>query len=61
VHAEHPVIGEFEMPGAPFAMSGTPWRYRRRAPLLGEHNTEVFGEIGVSGRELQDLKAEGVL
>ena len=30
-------------PGAPYRMTGSPWRISRRAPRLGEHNEEVLG------------------
>ncbi len=34
---EHPELGRsFTYPGQPYALTGTPWRIRRRAPLLGE-------------------------
>lgn len=33
-------------PGAPYALKASPWAIRRRAPKLGEHDAEVFGEIG---------------
>jgi len=37
------------MPGAPFAMRGTPWALRRPAPRLGEHNVELLrGQAGAS-------------
>jgi crotonobetainyl-CoA:carnitine CoA-transferase CaiB-like acyl-CoA transferase len=29
-------------PGAPYHLSETPWRLRRRPPLIGEHNREVY-------------------
>ncbi|MEO6043442.1 MAG: CoA transferase [Tepidiformaceae bacterium] len=61
VSGEHPELGEFQMPGAPFQMSGTPWRLRRSAPLLGEHNAEVYAEIGVTPAELTDLKTRKVI
>jgi len=32
------------MPGAPFAMQGTPWALRRPAPRLGEHTDEILRE-----------------
>ena len=33
-----------------------------RAPLLGEHNREVYcEEMGLSGRELAQLRAAGVV
>lgn len=34
---------------------------RRPAPLHGEHNREVLGEIGFSGDELDQLERDGVL
>ena len=34
---EHPELGRtFTYPGQPYVLTGTPWRIRRRAPLLGE-------------------------
>ena len=32
-------------PGAPYALTGSPWRISRRAPKLGEHTEEVLAEI----------------
>ncbi|MCY4012910.1 MAG: CoA transferase [Gammaproteobacteria bacterium] len=32
-------------PGAPYALTGSPWAISRRAPKLGEHDDEVFGEL----------------
>ena len=31
-------------PGAPYAFEASPWTISRRAPKLGEHDAEVFGE-----------------
>jgi crotonobetainyl-CoA:carnitine CoA-transferase CaiB-like acyl-CoA transferase len=43
---EHPELGRtIRYPGAPYHMSVTPWRIARRAPRLGEHDAEVFGEV----------------
>ncbi len=55
----HPVAGSFAYPGAPFDMSATPWRARSPAPTLGQHNAEVFGELGLSQHDLVALKASG--
>jgi benzylsuccinate CoA-transferase BbsE subunit len=33
------------MPGAPYKLSGTPWRIQRPAPRLGQHNVEVWAEV----------------
>lgn len=35
---------------------------RRRAPLFGEHNDEIYGqELGVTKQELASLKTEGII
>lgn len=31
----------FQLPGHPVRMEATPWRLRRKAPKLGEHNDEI--------------------
>ena len=56
---DHPVAGIFPYPGAPFEMSRTPWRARSPAPTLGQHNAEVFGDLGLSQRDLVALRANG--
>jgi len=34
---------------------------RRRAPRIGEHNAEVYGELGLDGAALAELAREGVV
>jgi crotonobetainyl-CoA:carnitine CoA-transferase CaiB-like acyl-CoA transferase len=34
---------------------------RSRAPLIGEHNAEVYKEIGFSDKDLQSLKKDGII
>ncbi|MBI4308299.1 MAG: CoA transferase [Chloroflexi bacterium] len=50
---EHPVAGRALYPSAPHQYSETPWRARRPAPTLGQHNEEVFCEL--LGRDPEDL------
>jgi benzylsuccinate CoA-transferase BbsE subunit len=50
-----------QMPGAPYKLFGTPWRIARPAPALGEHNREVFAEIGLAAPDLAALFASGVI
>ena len=58
----HPAAGDLEYPGAPFRMEATPAKRGRPAPLLGEHNTEVFcGELGRTEAELGALAAVGIV
>jgi benzylsuccinate CoA-transferase BbsE subunit len=62
VEVEHPVTKRvLRMPGAPYLLSRTPWRVQRPAPQLGEHNAEIFAEIGVSDDELARLSRERVI
>jgi crotonobetainyl-CoA:carnitine CoA-transferase CaiB-like acyl-CoA transferase len=39
----------------------TPAEIRMGAPLLGEHNDEVLGELGLSDDEISTLKSEGIV
>ncbi len=58
---DHPVAGRLTYPGPPFRPSETEWR-AGRAPLLGEHNEEVFcGELGLTTQDLARLRAAGVV
>lgn len=59
---DHPVIGEAKYPGAPFIMSETSWQAVCPAPLLGEHNAEIFcNHLGLSLDDLNLLTASGVV
>ena len=42
-------------------LSSTPAVIRRRAPTLGEHNAEVYGELGIDADELARLVENGVV
>lgn len=45
VRMDHPAIGRpVTYPGAPFIMEASPWRLRRHAPRLGEHQEAVLGD-----------------
>jgi crotonobetainyl-CoA:carnitine CoA-transferase CaiB-like acyl-CoA transferase len=58
---EHPLAGSLTYPGPPFRMSEVAWA-SDRAPLLGEHNRELYcEEMGLSARELSHLRAAGVV
>ena len=61
VDVEHPAAGELTYPGAPFRLSLTPWS-AGRAPLLGEHNEEIYcGRLGYSKERLAELQEQGVI
>jgi crotonobetainyl-CoA:carnitine CoA-transferase CaiB-like acyl-CoA transferase len=65
---DHPVAGRWTYPGPPFRLTsgshgedGWGWR-AGRAPLLGEHNEEVFGGLlGLERSDLVRLRAAGVV
>ena len=58
----HPVAGEVSFPGAPFNMSLTPWELENPAPLLGQHNQEVFeGILGYAADEMELWHFHGVV
>ncbi len=60
---EHPELERsFTYPGPAAIYNGSPWRISRRAPLIGEHNVELFcGELGLSKEELTYLAEAGVI
>ena len=61
VDIEHPMAGRLTYPGALFNLSETPWR-AGRAPLLGEHNQEVYcGRLGYSKEHLVNLREQGII
>jgi crotonobetainyl-CoA:carnitine CoA-transferase CaiB-like acyl-CoA transferase len=60
---EHPELGRsFVYPGEAAIYNGSLWRISRRAPLVGEHNAEIFcDELGLSRDELSALSESGVI
>jgi crotonobetainyl-CoA:carnitine CoA-transferase CaiB-like acyl-CoA transferase len=58
----HPELGELAYEGYPVKMSRTPAFVHGRAPLLGEHNDYVYGELlGLSGGEIASLRSQGII
>jgi len=61
VTVQHPIRGEFTMPGWPVRMSDSQVKIVT-SPLLGEHNEEVFGELlGYTSEHVTKLKAEKII
>ncbi|MFH0914118.1 MAG: CoA transferase [Chloroflexota bacterium] len=60
---EHPELGTtIKYPGAPFQPGGLERKKRRRAPLIGEHNEEIYlKELGLTKQQLVRLKEVGVI
>ena len=61
IDIDHPMAGKFKYPGAPFRMTESPFAIRRPAPMLGQHNAEVFGELGYDSNDLAVMSATGVI
>ncbi|MBY8857115.1 CoA transferase [Nocardia sp. CA2R105] len=59
---DHPVIGMAKFEGTPIRFTRTTQQNWRSAPLLGEDNDYVFGDIlGLEPDEIAELSAEGVI
>ncbi len=63
VDVPHPELDKtFKYPGAAGIYNGSPWRIYSRAPLIGEHNEDIFcGELGLQKTELAYLAEAGVV
>lgn len=59
---EHPVLGTLRYPRSGFRLNGCPAGNIHPAPLLGQHNEEVFcGLLGLPRDALARLRAAGVI
>ena len=57
----HPVLGSYKQPSAPFSVDGKR-PAAMPAPLLGQHNSEVYSnDLGLGGDQLDILASEGVI
>ena len=62
VDIDHPELGQVRNLGAPFKLPACPGGPHTPAPLLGQHNSEVYGEIlGLGEHEISTLNADGIL
>lgn len=63
IQVEHAELGDvITYPGLPQKMSNVEYRVQRRAPRLGEHNTEIYeGELGLSAGDMVLLKSQQII
>ncbi len=62
VEMDHPEAGRLRYPSRPYCFSATPVRLEHPAPLLGEHNEEIYcGHLGYSHEDLVLLKRTGII
>ena len=60
VDIEHPIAGRLTYPGGPIRME-TPFQIKCPAPLLGQHNEEVYGALGYSRDDQVKLRERGII
>jgi crotonobetainyl-CoA:carnitine CoA-transferase CaiB-like acyl-CoA transferase len=59
---EHPVLGKVKDIGPPIRLAEGVEGPVRPAPLLGQHNQEVYGSLlGKSPEQLEELRGKGVI
>jgi crotonobetainyl-CoA:carnitine CoA-transferase CaiB-like acyl-CoA transferase len=62
VDVEHDELDEsITYPGAFVKISETPCKIGCRAPLIGEHNGQIYSELSLSNDYLSRLKQEGII
>ncbi|MPN29244.1 Formyl-CoA:oxalate CoA-transferase [bioreactor metagenome] len=49
-------LGDIPMQGFPVTFSDQPEQLYCGAPTLGEHNAEIYGELGYSESEIEKMK-----
>ncbi len=62
VEMEHPLVGKYLHFGPVPGFSETPGQVTRTAPLIGEHNEEIYcRELGISKEDVVALRADAVI
>ena len=59
---KHELMGKVRVDGMPMKHSKTPARIQHGAPVLGQHNRQVFGEVlGMDSDTIEALSEQGVI
>ncbi len=62
VDIDHPVVGRAQYPGMAVRLPGETITGSQPAPLLGQHNAEVYGlELGYSPQDLVSLRQHAII
>ncbi len=61
-HVDHPEMGKVKLPTTPYRFSKTPYRLERPAPLLGQHNEDIYcHRLGLEREEMVRMRAAGII
>ena len=58
---DHPVVGKARYAGMAATYRDIRQEITRPAPRLGEHNTEVYGQLGLSEADIERLRIAGTI
>ena len=62
VNTLHPTFGELKMQNVAPKLSKTPGNIRRPGPELGEHNSEIYGEVlAMTAEQMAELEGKGII
>jgi crotonobetainyl-CoA:carnitine CoA-transferase CaiB-like acyl-CoA transferase len=61
VEQEHPMLGKVRLPNLPFRFSDCDTTQKVPAPLMGQHNRAIAGDLGYSASEIAAMERDGVL
>ena len=62
ISVPHPEVNAyFTYPATPYKCSRSTWNIRRRVPLIGEHNAQVYQELGFPQEKLDELSRQNVI
>ena len=62
VELDFPIVGPVPLSGIVPKLSKSPGKIEKRAPLVGENNEEIYGQLlNMSKSELEQLKQEDII
>ena len=61
VELEHPQAGKIKYPGVPYRFSEIAQEAPSSAPLLGQHNEEIYTRLGYSKGDLVKMEEAGII